>query len=220
MLHCEQYVSQSFHINAFTLKVTALDSQAEAAGLRKGDLVLSVNGRSVEGLADYVGAVRRARVGDRLRVRIRRFTSAGQTEQDVSVPLKQFTYVGFTKGASPAYWWLLGFRIATPIRCMALRFWVAAVRVYDRAAWNLLFIMLSVANLIQDGRTAEDALQPFSPVSARGSFALAQSHWLTSASLSRSRLRSTGIVGCVANSEGTAKRLRILRVAKQRRDQR
>jgi phosphoserine phosphatase RsbU/P len=164
MLHGEHYVSQSFYINRFTLKVTTLESQAEAAGLHKGDLVLSVNGRAVEGLADYVGAVRRARVGDRLRVRIRRFTPAGQTEQDVSIPLRQFTYVGFTKGASPAFWWLLGFRIATPILCMALGFWVASVRVYDRAAWNLLFIMLSVANLITDGRTIygnEDSLQPF-----------------------------------------------------------
>jgi sigma-B regulation protein RsbU (phosphoserine phosphatase) len=103
-------------------------------------------------------------VGDQLHVRIRRFTPAGQTEQDVSVPLKQFTYVGFRKGASPAFWWLLLFRIATPILCMALGFWVAAVRVYDRAAWNLLFMMLSVAHLITDGRTIygnEDSLQPF-----------------------------------------------------------
>ena len=164
MLYGEQYVSQSFFVNAFTLKVTALEPQAEAAGLQKGDLLLSVNRRAVEGLADYVGAVRRARVGDQLHVRIRRFTPAGQTEQDVSVPLKQFTYVGFRKGASPAFWWLLLFRIATPILCMALGFWVAAVRVYDRAAWNLLFMMLSVAHLITDGRTIygnEDSLQPF-----------------------------------------------------------
>src|SRR6266403_888687 len=78
MLHGEQYVSPPFDFDAFTWKVTTLDSQAEAAGLRQGDLVLSVNGRAVEGLADYEGAVRRARVRDGLRVRIRRFTPAGQ----------------------------------------------------------------------------------------------------------------------------------------------
>jgi hypothetical protein len=46
---------------------------------------------------------------------------------------------------------------------MAHGFWVAALRVYDRAAWSLLFIMLSVANLITESRTLfgrQDALQP------------------------------------------------------------
>jgi sigma-B regulation protein RsbU (phosphoserine phosphatase) len=48
--------------------------------------------------------------------------------------------------------------------CIALGFWVAAVRVYDWAAWNLLLLMLSVANLTVEGRTIygnEDWLQPF-----------------------------------------------------------
>ncbi len=125
--------------------------------------MLGVNGRALNGFADYIGAVRRARFGDRLDVRIRRFTSAGPREQDLSVPLKQFTYVGYRKG-SPAYLCLLAFRITTPFLCLVLGFWVAAVRVYDRAAWNLLFVMLSVANLIVDDRTAfgnEGSLQPF-----------------------------------------------------------
>jgi len=164
MLHGDQYVRTPFYLYGFNFEVASLDSSAEAAGLRKGDLVLAVNGRALDGLTAYIGPVRRARVGDRLRVRIRRFTSLGPTEQDVSIPLQQFTYVGLTRGASPAYWLVIALRIATPFLCMALGFWVAAVRVYDRAGWNLLFMMLSVANLVQDDRTIwghEDALQPF-----------------------------------------------------------
>jgi phosphoserine phosphatase RsbU/P len=163
MLHGEQHARAPFDLDGFTFEVSALDSSAEAAGLRKGDLVLAVNGLSLDGLTGYMEPVRRARVGDRLRGRIRRAT-AGQTEQDVSVPLQQFTYVGYTKESSPAYWFVLSLRIATPLLCMALGFWVAAVRVYDRAAWNLLFMMLSVANLVQSGRTMwghHGALQPF-----------------------------------------------------------
>jgi hypothetical protein len=133
MLHGDQYVRTPFYLYGFNFEVASLDSSAEAAGLRKGDLVLAVNGRALDGLTAYIGPVRRARVGDRLRVRIRRFTSAGPTEQDVSIPLQQFTYVGFTRGASPAYWLVIALRIATPLLCMALGFWVAAVRVYDRA---------------------------------------------------------------------------------------
>jgi sigma-B regulation protein RsbU (phosphoserine phosphatase) len=164
MLHGNQYVRQPFPLDPFTFEVSSVDSSAEAAGLRKGDLVLSVNGLGLDGLTGYVGAVRRARFGDRIRVRIKRVTSAGPIEQDLSLPLPQFSYVGYARGGSPAYWFVLALRVATPFLCMALGFWVAAVRVYDRAAWNLLFMMLSVANLIQDGRTSwghQDALQPF-----------------------------------------------------------
>ncbi|MGA8101577.1 MAG: SpoIIE family protein phosphatase [Candidatus Acidiferrales bacterium] len=164
MLHGDQYVRQPFDLDPFTFEATPYDSSVEAAGLRRGDVVLTVNGLPLDGLTGYVGSVRRARFGDRLRVRIRRFTSAGPIEQDLSLPLPQFTYVGYTRGGSPAYWFVLALRIATPFLCMALGFWVAAVRVYDRAAWNLLFMMLSVANLITEGRTIygnEDSLQPF-----------------------------------------------------------
>jgi phosphoserine phosphatase RsbU/P len=163
MLHGDQYVRPPFSLSPLTLEVTSLDSSSEASGLRKGDVVLTVNGIPLDGFAGYFGPVRRARFGDRLRVRIRRVTTAGPIEQDVSVPMQQFTYVGYTRGGSPAYWFVLPLRIATPLLCMALGFWVAAVRVYDRAAWNLLFMMLSVANLVQDSRTTwghQDALQP------------------------------------------------------------
>ncbi len=163
MLHGEQYVFSTFDINPFTFQVASTSPAAEAAGLRKGDLLLTVNGRALNGFSDYDGVVRKTRAGDRLQVRIQRSASAGPGEQELSVPLRPFTYVGYDK-SSPAYWCLLALRIATPFLCLVLGFWVAAVRVYDRAAWNLLFILLSVANLITEGRTLfgnQDALQPF-----------------------------------------------------------
>lgn len=152
--------------------------------------------RFQSGNGDYIGAVRRARAGDHLWVRIRRFTSAGQTEQDVSVPLKQSTYVGYRKD-SPAYWYLLALRIVTRFLCLVLGFWVAAVRVYDRAAWNLLFILLSVANLITDSRTLfgnEDALQPFLTTFSFGLIILGPSRWLILGLPFRSGLLPTGII--------------------------
>jgi phosphoserine phosphatase RsbU/P len=163
MFNGEQYVFSTFDINVFTFQVASMSPPAEAAGLRKGDLLLAVNGLPVDGFADYDGAVRSARAGDRLRVRIQRVTSAGPREQELSIPLRPFTYVGYAK-TSPAYWCLLALRITTPFLCLVLGFWVAAVRVYDRSAWTLLFILLSVANLVTEGRTLfgnQDALQPF-----------------------------------------------------------
>jgi hypothetical protein len=44
--------------------------EAEQAGLRQGDMVISVNGRRVEGWCDIYGPVRRARTGDHLLFRV------------------------------------------------------------------------------------------------------------------------------------------------------
>lgn len=163
MLHGGRYVSETFAVEFQTFKVDELDSEAERAGLRKGDVVVAVNGRPVHGLSDMQGPVRRARTGDRLLVRVMRTGANGPREQDISVPLRRFTYVGYLPG-SWAYAIAILFRIATPLFCLGLGFWVAAVRIGDRAAWALLFMMLSVANLITDDRTTwghQDALQPF-----------------------------------------------------------
>ena len=71
---------------------------------------------------------------------------------------------GLPNCASAAYPYIILLRIALPIFCVALGFWVAAVRVDDIAAWLLLFVMLCLANSIIDDRTVlghEDVLQPF-----------------------------------------------------------
>jgi len=163
MLHGEQYVDPSFDLDTQTFRVVELQSGAERAGLRKGDIVVGVNGRPVQGWSDIYGPARRARTGGHLLLHVKRKDVAGSIEEDVSVPLRQFTYVGYAPG-SAGYIATICSRILTPLFCLVLGFWVAAVRVGDRAAWALLLLMLSMANLIVDDRTMyghEDALQPF-----------------------------------------------------------
>ncbi|HEY2844194.1 MAG TPA: PDZ domain-containing protein [Bryobacteraceae bacterium] len=163
MLHGDQYVDTNFNLDTQTLKVDELEAEAERAGLRKGDIVVGVNGRPVQGWSDIFGPVRRARTGDHLLLHVKRTGVAGSVEEDISVPLRRFTYVGYAPGSAGYVATILS-RILTPLFCLALGFWVAAVRIGDRAAWTLLLLMLSVANLITDDRTIfghEDALQPF-----------------------------------------------------------
>jgi sigma-B regulation protein RsbU (phosphoserine phosphatase) len=163
LLHGDQYVTAGFDLETKTFKVDELEPEAERAGLRKGDIVVGVNGRGVQGWSDIWGPVRRARTGDRLLLRVKRTGAAGSVEEDIPVPLRRFTYVGYVPG-SAAYVATILSRILTPLFCLALGFWVAAVRIGDRAAWTLLLLMLSVANLITDDRTIyghEDRLQPF-----------------------------------------------------------
>ena len=71
ILHGAEYVSDPFDLNPVTLSAGALSSEATAAGLRDGDIVSAVEGRPVEGLSDYYGALRRARRGDQLRLHVR-----------------------------------------------------------------------------------------------------------------------------------------------------
>jgi sigma-B regulation protein RsbU (phosphoserine phosphatase) len=162
MLHGEQFVDLSFDLDTQTFKVVELETEAERAGLRRGDIVIGINGRPVQGWSDIYGPARRARTGGHLLLHVKRTGAAGSIEEDVSVPLRQFTYVGYTPG-SVGYIATIWSRILTPLFCLVLGFWVAAVRVGDRAAWTLILLMLSMANLIADDPTMyghEDALQP------------------------------------------------------------
>src|ERR1700761_350310 len=93
LLDGDQYVSTGFGIRWPSLKVDALGPGAERAGLRKGDIVLGVNGRPVQGWSAIFGPVRRARTGDRLLLHVKRAGTASPVGQDVSVPLEPFTYV-------------------------------------------------------------------------------------------------------------------------------
>jgi phosphoserine phosphatase RsbU/P len=163
LLHGGQYVGRPFILDNLTLKVDELEPEAERAGLRKGDIVVGVNGHPVQGWSDIERPVWRARTGDRVLLRVKRTSAAGSVEEDISVPLRPFTHVGYTPG-SAAYVVTILLRILTALFCLALGFWVAAVRVSDLAAWALLILMLSLANLLTDGSTMfghEGALQPF-----------------------------------------------------------
>jgi phosphoserine phosphatase RsbU/P len=152
MFRGQTYVRPTFNLERAS-KVVAVQPNAESAGLQKGDIVIAVNGVPVRGWTDLVRPVRQARTGDHLLLHVRRSGApGGSVERDIAVPLDPFTYVGYLPG-SPGYIATLCSRILTPLFCLALGFWVAAVRIEDRAAWALLILMLCVANFITDDRT-------------------------------------------------------------------
>ncbi len=164
ILHGEQLARSPFDIGEISLEIDSVTPEGEAAGIKKGDVLLAVDGRNVQGFADFYGAMRRARAGDHLQVRVRSKTPAGPLEKNVSVELRPFTYLGLTKAGSRAFPWVILPSILLPFVCIVLGFWVAAVRIGDRAAWLLLLLMLGFAFTITEGRTlfgTEGAIQPF-----------------------------------------------------------
>jgi hypothetical protein len=102
MLHGDQYVRPIFNLERYastigkTFKVGGLEHGAERAGLRK------------------------ARTGDHLLLHVKRAGAAGSIEEDISVPLRRFTYMGYTPG-SAAYVVTILFRILTPLFCLRAR---------------------------------------------------------------------------------------------------
>jgi hypothetical protein len=124
-----------------------------------------VHGRPVDGFAVYYGALRKARAGDRLRVQVQVQYQGETPVRDLSIELQPLSrnpwYVGLSAYANFALR-----VVALPAVCIALGFWVAAVRIGDRSAWLLLVVLLSLAAYIGGGSGVqgmfgrENILQP------------------------------------------------------------
>jgi phosphoserine phosphatase RsbU/P len=137
LLHGTEHVRGPFQLGEKYLDFRLSDPQPEAraVGIGDGDLVTSIGGRPAQGYTDFYSVLRRARPGDRLQVQVR-----SSTRKDVSIELQPL----YARGPK-AYNWLyfLTLDVAIPYFCLALGFWVAAVRIRDKRAWLLLLLMLS-----------------------------------------------------------------------------
>jgi S1-C subfamily serine protease len=86
------------------IKAVEAESPAQSAGLREGDILLSVGGRKIGGLEDYDAAARTAAAGERMELEVWR---AGRT-QSVALTPRLFPI----ERAAELAWELLGVRVA------------------------------------------------------------------------------------------------------------
>jgi sigma-B regulation protein RsbU (phosphoserine phosphatase) len=109
---------------------------AQRVGVKKGDILLAVNGRPFRGLAVFGEAMRPARPGDSITVEV--LTPGDTRPRSSTIHLEPLSPppVNWT-GAS-----LLALKLVMPTLCILLGFWVAAVRPRDPSAWFLCLIML------------------------------------------------------------------------------
>lgn len=150
--HAGDYVRDPFDLVDISRSATGLAPEAEAAGVKEGDVVLAVNGRPLDGFVVYYGALRRASVGDRLRVQVRSAAPGGAIVKDLSIALRPMADdPTFRTARSSVYIYFALAMIAMPLVCIALGFWVAAVRIGDRSAWLLLVLLLSLAAFVVVG---------------------------------------------------------------------
>jgi phosphoserine phosphatase RsbU/P len=136
--HPERIVATPFNI-ALDGTAYRVSPEASGAGLAPGDRVLSMQGTPYAGLSTLHGALRRARAGDVLRVKVQR-RSGDVAEVLVPLTLQQGASSG--RLLDRVYRVILG--LFTPALCLALGFAVALLRPRDHRAWILLFLLVSL----------------------------------------------------------------------------
>jgi sigma-B regulation protein RsbU (phosphoserine phosphatase) len=109
---------------------------AREAGVRNDDVLLSVNGRPLTGLAVFGEAIRHSNPGDTLTIQ---FLRPGETApRSATVQLERSVAPPISLAVAS----LLAMKLVVPTFCILLGFWVVAVRPRDPSAWCLFLILL------------------------------------------------------------------------------
>ncbi|HEY7498996.1 MAG TPA: GAF domain-containing SpoIIE family protein phosphatase [Vicinamibacterales bacterium] len=144
-------------------QINDVQPEAEAVGIVPGHYLVTLNGRRVRGAGEIVALLRNAKAGDVV-VLGTRSTPDGPVEHEASVKLE----AAYGEARRPRDWlFALTSTVGVPIACIALGFFVAAVRIRDPQAWIMLMLLLGVSRV---GGTStaywghDDALQPFAIV--------------------------------------------------------
>jgi len=145
--HETEYARPPFYLGDANWGAVSLQPEAEAVGMRFGDAVLAVNGRPIVGFFVYYGTLRQARAGDRLRVQVQSPGPENNPVRELSIDLRPYRSKSDPAGL-PDYLGLAVAIVVLPVVCIALGFWVAAVRIGDRSAWLLLALLLSLPAFI------------------------------------------------------------------------
>jgi phosphoserine phosphatase RsbU/P len=146
-LHATEQAQIPFSIKTPGATIYRLEPEAIAAGIKKGDLPVSINGKSAKGMAGVSAAVRHLRKGDVIEV-----TSL----HDGSPVSTHITLAAERATPLTTQDWILAAILVylTPWFCILLGFGVVALRPRDPLAWLLLLLMLSFSQIAQGGAFA------------------------------------------------------------------
>ena len=128
--------------NDLAFSIAYLTHDAKEAGLHDGDILLAVNGRPMTGTAVWGEAIAHATAGDSVTVTVT--SKKGQPPRTATIRLTRFA--ANSTGLMPIVLF-----VVLPVFCLALGFWVAAVRPRDVRAWLLLALMLNFAVFFDGG---------------------------------------------------------------------
>jgi phosphoserine phosphatase RsbU/P len=141
-LHVTEQAQIPFSIKTPGATIYRLEPEAVAAGIKKGDLPVSINGKPAKGMSGVSAAVRHLHKGDVIEVTSLHNGSPVSTHITLAAES--------AKPLTTQQWILAAFLLyLTPWFCILLGFGVVALRPRDPLAWLLLLLMLSFSQIVQ-----------------------------------------------------------------------
>jgi sigma-B regulation protein RsbU (phosphoserine phosphatase) len=125
-----------------TNTINEVDQNAQNAGLRRGDQILTVNGEPYRGSGDWFGAWRNTPIGGNIELGILSTDPASPAERRIVLTVSR---------TNAGYWNILGdvaLYFVLPGIAVLLGFWVAFSRPHDPMAWLLLALMLTFPHIV------------------------------------------------------------------------
>ena len=144
-IHADTRVRYPFYLSDDDLSIIGPGPEATAAGVKGADKLLAVEGHPIDGFVVYYGRILQAKPGDTLHIQVQ---TGNQPARALAIPLRPLRAV--LAGGFDTWYGIILLRIAVPVFCMALGFWVAAIRIRDRAAWLLLAVLISLATSLDN----------------------------------------------------------------------
>jgi phosphoserine phosphatase RsbU/P len=145
LIHGLRITVPYFALREASAKIDVASAAATAAGLKRGDVLLAVNGRPYQGVAVLAQEESKATPGKKLVLSVRNDSGEHRVELPVTESRAE-------TGQNAVAVLLL---IVTPWFCLLLGCWVVLVRPRDRLAWLLLGILLGFTQLFGAGRTIQ-----------------------------------------------------------------
>jgi phosphoserine phosphatase RsbU/P len=136
-----------FELELGSARIGLVKPVVEAAGLRKGDVLLAVNGRPYTGTAVIGQEQAKAAPGTALMLTVRE--PGKENERTLELPVTP------PRGKLGERSLLILFVAVIPAACLVLGSWVVLVRPRDRLAWLLLGMLLSFSQLFGFRRAVE-----------------------------------------------------------------
>jgi phosphoserine phosphatase RsbU/P len=162
VVNADRIARAPFGIDFPEFTIGSLESEAVAAGLKEGDVLVGAGGQPMRGMNDFGRAFANTPAHTPLPIDVESPSPAGPSRRSVTITLQP------TRTGPPLASDWLSFAIgalALPYLCFGLAFWVTAARIRDKLAWMLLMLLLGLAEFVDTNwRTLYGRQDWFQPI--------------------------------------------------------
>ncbi len=137
-VHWDQRVAIPFRFDADSRRVTAVETEAKAAGLAVDDRLTGLNGAAYSGLAQWATVLSESHPGDILDLE---FSRPDGSSASGTLTLARPPYAFGNSSAMMFFWKEFFVAGLLPLVCLLIGYWVVLSRPTDRNAWLTLLLL-------------------------------------------------------------------------------